>query len=319
MVALAALIAPAGAATRPKKKLVTATTAPRPSVPSTAPVAAPTMAPTTVARPLIPRNDTEEFQATDWLIDPISPVNDETLVSRSGASWRVRRLGGSTIVTRDGAPAATLAGDWALGTVTARGHRSGASSDGSALVLANATTRDRFAVLRTGGSVRELRFTGSFAVDALSGDGKTLFLIESVKDSEAIYAVRKADVATGELDDDPVENVDVSEKGIVPASSTEGWGLTMRGRPIDRFVAGDGWTYTLYVGFPSTTYVHALDTDGSGPSLCFALPSPWRSLAETMRLGEHDGAAAIVRGARVYARLLGTRPGSRPLLERLSA
>ena len=51
---------------------------------STVPVLAPTVPPATVARRLIPRNDTEEFQSADWLIDPVSKVLDETIRSPSG-------------------------------------------------------------------------------------------------------------------------------------------------------------------------------------------------------------------------------------------
>ena len=82
--------------------------------------------------------------------------------------------------------------------VTARGHCSGASADGSTLVLANTGAQDRFAVVRDR-KVRSLRFTGTFAVDAVANDGRTRFLIESVEDGTATYAVRDVDLVTGSL------------------------------------------------------------------------------------------------------------------------
>ena len=167
--------------------------------------------------------------------------------------------------------------------VTTRGHCSGASADGSTLVLANTGAQDRFAVVRDR-KVRSLRFTGTFAVDAVANDGRTRFLIESVEDGTATYAVRDVDLVTGVLAEDPVVNVDVTERGRIPASSTEG--LTMRGKPIDRAEHTDDWNDTLCFGL-----VNRRGEDGDGihhgdrnrtrtcmpstaepaaPSLCFA-------------------------------------------------
>lgn len=256
-----------------------------------------------------------EFQSADWLIDPVSEVLDETIRSPSGISWRVQRRAGATVVRRDSGSPVSIAGDWALGVVTARGHRSGVSADGSTLVLADVASRNRFAVIRFG-KVRVLQFSGSFAIDAVSNDGRMLYLTESVEDSTATYAVRKADLATGILVADPVENVDVNAKGPIPAS-TDGRDPTMRGKPIDRTLHTDGWTYTLYFG-TTHTYVHALDSRSGGVSLCFDLPSAWNSRADTIRLVGQGEAMTVTRSGRTLGRLVGTRPGSSPRVELLA-
>ncbi len=278
----------------------------------------PTVPPTTVEPdflvPLIPRS-TESFSAVGWTIIPTSSRLDEVLTAANGTTWRVERANNKTKVTRstleNGKLTAdkpvSLADDWAIGVVTARGHRSGASADGSTLVLAHGTKRDRFTLVQ-GGKTKTLNFTGEFGLDAVANDGSMLFLIETVDPSSATYAVRKADLRTGTLIPGAIENTDVSTKGVTASTSSE---PAMRGKPLDRLFGADGWTYTLYYS-EGHSYVHALDSAASGNGLCFDLPSSWNSNAATLRLKPGAEEMTVVRKAKTLGRLLGTRPGVAP-------
>lgn len=92
----------------------------------------------------------------------------------------------------------------------------------------------------------------------------------------------------------------------------------MRGKPIDRTVHTDGWTYTLHYG-TTHTYVHALDSLRGRVSLSFDLPSTWNSRADTIRLVAKGDAMTVSRGGRVLGRLIGTRPGAQPKVELLAS
>jgi hypothetical protein len=273
---------------------------------------APTVPPLTVPARVIPRQHTEEFQSADWTYQAVSPLRDESLRA-AGSGWRVERTSGTTIVTRNGGERVVVPGDWALGVVTARGHRAGLSADGSTLVLANVAARDRFMVVQNK-KARELRFAGTFGVDAVSADGHALYLIES-KDDLGRYAVRQADLTTDTLLPGVVQNVDVNQRGPVQHGDDED--VTMRGKPLDRSVHTDGWTYTLYYG-TTHTYVHALNGRTVGPSLCFDLPAAWSANAEGLRLSPTDDAMTVVQNGRTIGRLVGTRAGSIPKVEVLS-
>ncbi len=264
--------------------------------------------PTTVARPLIPPN-TEEFTASDWIVDPVSPILDESIRTARGVEWRVQRRGSATEVS-NAKDSISIDGDWALGIVTARGHRSGASADGTTLVLANARSRDRFAVVRAG-KVALLKFSGTFAIDAVSNDGRLLYLIETTDAENATYAVRKADLVTGKLIAGAVENIDVDATGRVIKEDGD---PKMRGKPLDRTPGPDGWIYTLYYS-DSHPYVHALDSAGGGPGLCFDLPNQWNAKAESLRLVVPGDTMTVESSGRPLARLLGTRVGTQPKIE----
>jgi hypothetical protein len=275
------------------------------------PTVPPTVAPAS-SGPLIPVSR-EEFSARGWTIQPASSVLDEVLTAADGTKWRVERSGAKTKVTRT--PSGTVAldkpvvieGDWAIGVVTAREHRSGASADGSTLVLANGTKRDRFTMIQ-GGQAKTMIFKGEFGLDAVANDGSMLFVIETVDPMYATYAVRKADLRTGTLVPGAIENTDVGVKGVTASTSEE---PAMRGKPLDRLFGADGWTYTLYYN-ESHSYVHALDSAGSGNGLCFDLPTSWNSNAATIRLKLGSETMTVVRKSKTLGRLLGTRPGVAP-------
>lgn len=266
------------------------------------------------ALPLIPRS-TESFSAVGWTIEPASTLLDEVLTAVDGTAWRVQRAARKTKVTRSAVVGGktvvdkpvVIDGDWAIGVVTARSHRSGASADGSTLVLAHGTKRDQFVMIQ-GGKAKILTFKGAFGLDAVANDGSMVFLIETVDPAFATYSVRKADLRTGLLIPGAIQNTDVSTKGVTASTSSE---PAMRGKPLDRLIGADGWTYTLYYT-ESHSYVHALDSAASGNGLCFDLPSLWNSNAATLRLKLGVDAMTVVRKSKTLGRLVGTRPGVPP-------
>jgi hypothetical protein len=157
----------------------------------------------------------------------------------------------------------------------------GVSADGHTLVLATYGPFPgdpgvtRFAVLRTSTlrKARILALRGSWAYDAISPDGSTMFLVEYLAAGQnPHYRVRSLDVSTGRLDPEAI--VDRREEEVL-----------MRGQPVTRAVSSDGrWAYTLYARPKHGPFVHALDTV-RGEAYCIDLPLRLRQLEQmTLRL-----------------------------------
>jgi hypothetical protein len=157
----------------------------------------------------------------------------------------------------------------------------GLSADGRTLVLQRFTrayppTRSRFAVLDTAvhlrhpvrpgeerppHAVRRIAVPGFFSFDAISPDGRTIYLIHYLQPrrSPARYEVRALDTASGRLLPEPIADPDEP-------------GERMSGLPIARATSPDGrWAYTLYDGEGEEPFLHALDTVG-GRAKCIDLP-----------------------------------------------
>lgn len=157
-----------------------------------------------------------------------------------------------------------LSGIWALPAVTIDGDPGGLSADGQTLVLMRPTYRvagdSKFRVLDAG-SLRprnEVTLKGRFLFDAISPDGRLLYLVEYPDPGNFVeYRVRAYDIAAGELR--PGSIVDPDEAGE-----------PMTGEPYARAMSPDGrWAYTLYGG--EETFVHALDTR-EAEAVCIDLP-----------------------------------------------
>ena len=121
--------------------------------------------------------------------------------------------------------------------------------------------RPTFSSTRREGSARgpeSITLKGDFGFDALSPDGETLYLIEYTDPRDpGAYQVRSYDVASGQLDPDPI--LDSEEE---PGE--------MRGFPQTRLTSPDGrWEYTLYDG-GEHPFIHALDVV-DGVTLCIDL------------------------------------------------
>ena len=182
-------------------------------------------------------------------------------VGRSVGTWtRVQRVLGSG----SSSWSKTVPGQWSLPEVAARHIVGGASADGSSLALVQQVVAGadsaRFAVVRRN-TTKTVVLGGVWNFDALSVDGRTLFLTESIGNNK--YWVRAVDVATGRV------GAPIVTKSITP-TSVEVDEEPMEGLPMDRVVTADGVTvFTLYDG-PAFPFVHALNV-ASGGALCYEL------------------------------------------------
>jgi hypothetical protein len=143
----------------------------------------------------------------------------------------------------------------------------GLSADGGTLVLFRQTytlpgRRSEFAVLDTDRLRlrRWVRLRGGFSFDAISPDGRTLYLVHYLSRRDITdYEVRVFDLRTGRLLPEPI---------VDPEEPDE----QMAGLPITRATSPDGrWEYTLYDGNGKEPFIHALDTAGRS-AVCIDLP-----------------------------------------------
>ncbi len=155
------------------------------------------------------------------------------------------------------------------------GSTGGVSGDGRSLVLGSYGPPPRqegvtrFVVLnaKTLRKVRAVELPGSWAYDAISPDGSSIYLVEYLSAGQSPhYRVRSLDTANGQLDPDPV--VDRREDEVA-----------MRGQPVTRRTSRDGrWAYTLYAR-GHEPFVHALDT-AEGEAYCIDLPIRLKQLEQ---------------------------------------
>jgi hypothetical protein len=164
---------------------------------------------------------------------------------------------------------ASFPGAWGIPLVTLNGDVDGLSRNGRVLVLSdtkNAGTplraRSRFLVLDPHklAVTRTVELRGDLGFDALSPNGRMLYLIEHHRPSDVSqYRVRAYDLKSGRLLSRIV--VDKREPGEV-----------MAGFPVARASTGDGRrVFTLYLSHEHP-FVHLLDTV-SLAAFCIDLPS----------------------------------------------
>jgi hypothetical protein len=183
---------------------------------------------------------------------PLAPRYVALPAGRSTVVAAVSPLGGQVRRSR------LLTGRLTVPAVAYDGSPGGLSADGRTLVLI--TPRRAFprrattlAVLDTRRlRARELvRLRGDFSFDALSPDGRLLYLVQYLSPRDPTrYLVRLYDVDAGRLLREPI--IDPREVGDV-----------MRGTPVTRAAGPDGrWAYTLYDNLGDRPFIHALDTVG---------------------------------------------------------
>jgi hypothetical protein len=164
-----------------------------------------------------------------------------------------------------------FAGAWGLPLVASFGRTTdGLSTDGRTLVLGDATpgnplrARSSFAVLdpRTLHERLRINLAGDFSFDALSPQGRTLYLIQHVDGVNLTrYVVRAYDLRRGTL-----------LPGRVADRTQRGW--VMNGYAVARTTSPDGrWVYTLYLNPGGYPFVHALDTVRS---VAHCVGIPWK-------------------------------------------
>jgi hypothetical protein len=176
-----------------------------------------------------------------------------------------------TVVTRVG-PNGTIFnygyvhGHWGIPIVAFDGTKEGLSADGRLLVLAQPPIGQmrkvsKFPVLNTRNLqvIQTIVLQGSFSFDALSPDGRTLYLIEHVNRQDVSqYRVRAYDLESDRLVSEPIRDPKTGE--------------IMHGYPVTRATSADGrWAYTLYQA-PNHSFVHALDTVNR-KAACIDLPA----------------------------------------------
>jgi hypothetical protein len=165
--------------------------------------------------------------------------------------------------------------------VAADGSASGLSADGQTLVLMRPHKSPRpdttsFVVLDPERLAErdEVTLDGYFSFDAISPDGRLLYLIlyTDPRDPTA-YEVRAYDLEQGRLLPDPIVDPDEPEEPMT------GWAVT-------RAVSPDGrWAYTLYDSFhrDHPPFIHALDTVDASAQ-CIDLEGLHRARLWRMRL-----------------------------------
>jgi MYXO-CTERM domain-containing protein len=196
-----------------------------------------------------------------------------------------------------------VAGAFGIPTIAYDGSTGGLSRDGTTLVLAPSgfgnplRARTTLPVL----SAKTLRLRtlvtlrGDFAYDALSPNGRMLYLVQHVSQVDPTrYVVRAYDLKEGAL-----------MPGRIADKTQRGW--TMQGTPMSRATSPDGrYEYTLYNNYGGYPFVHALDTV-AGTARCIGIPwqgsenAPWN-----MRLAVRDRGRTLAvhwRNGRPYLSL----------------
>ena len=185
----------------------------------------------------------------------VAPGGSERLITRRAGDdtlvLAVARDGGGVIRSRK------ISGHWRVAPVAFDGATTGLSADGRVLVLARPVrsippVSTHFAVVDARDLVvrRELSLPGFFTMDAISPDGRALYVIQYGRgDNFLDYRVRSLDTRTGRL---------AARDVVDPREPDE----QMGGLPFTRTMSRDGrWAYTLYGG-GEETFIHALDTSG---------------------------------------------------------
>ena len=190
-----------------------------------------------------------------------------------------------------GGPSTAVDGAWRLPTIGPDPIPVGVSANGKTVVLVEdgapaSSGTTRFAILDkgVGDPARVIALKGHFDYDALSPDGKTLYVVEHLDaDTGGAYQVRAVDVATGRLQDEVVaDKRNIDEQ--------------MAGYPLAQLRRDDGSVFTLYRGLEHP-FIHALNTT-EGWALCIDLP-PTR--ADDAAAANDWGLAQSADGGTVYA------------------
>jgi hypothetical protein len=233
-------------------------------------------------------------------------VSYHYVASRAGRDTTVKRFLGGTVSDL------RVQGDYGVPGVGQDGSLTGLAADGRTLILAEINSylppRTTRLLVLTAGAHLAVRFTlalpGWWTVDAISPDGRWLYLIQYPSSDISKYAVRAYDLAARRLLRDPV---------VDPREPDE----KMTGFPITRVMsAGDRWAYTLYFRPSGAPFVHALDTVHRR-AFCVDLPS----LTGTdigdghLRLAAGGGTLQVVDGvgaASIDTRTLAVRTAAAP-------
>jgi hypothetical protein len=225
-------------------------------------------------------------------------VNGGRGVTAGGGDVRfVARLAGTAtrvlaLPRGDGARLRSISvpGHWGLQAATLDGEVTGLSGDGRLLVLTTPTRgepaeQSSFLLVSTPslGRVETIGLAGDFTVDALSPDGRTLYLVQHlVARGASRYQVRAYDVPARRL-----------LPQVIADKRQAGW--VMQGYPMARAETARGErVYTLYESDRNYPFVHALDTVHR-TAFCIGLPIAWTDPAvlEGVRLRLDPGGRTL--------------------------
>jgi hypothetical protein len=187
--------------------------------------------------------------------------------------------------------AKTIRGTFGVPGVTFDGINTGLSADGGTLVLSSGfdarspSTELRVLDARTLRTRRSITLRGMNTVDAISPDGRWLYLVDYKDGAATSYDVRAYDLERGRMLSKPI---------VDPREPDE----KLQGVPVTRVSSEDGrWAYTLYTG--EKPFIHALDTEGR-TAVCIDLPAS----VNTDPAGVHltlDGDHLTVTGTQALA------------------
>ena len=225
-------------------------------------------------------------QGASGVLDASGALRYVTLATSRSTVVAVIRVRSGRVVRSN-----VLRGFYGVPIVAWDGSTGGVSGDGRSLVLASYGPPPRqagvtsFVVLnaQTLRKAHTFRLLGSWAYDAVSPDGSTIYLVEYLSAGQSPhYRVRSLDTETGRLDPDPI--VDRREDEVL-----------MRGQPVTRRLSTDGrWAYTLYARGGRAPFVHALDTV-KREAYCVDLPLSQLGQIEQMALRLGGGRAGELR------------------------
>lgn len=206
---------------------------------------------------------------------PVPPVQGNAIgISGSPYQYVALAAGRDTIIKQLQAGAGSVgsklrvAGQYGVPAVDYSGSTTGLSADGRTLVLAEIPTNSpprttRLLMLEATPRLAlraRLSLPGWWTVDAISPNGRWLYLIHYTSSNSLSYEVRAYDLVARQVD--PRRVVDPRE----PDEAMTGIAITRVMSP------GDRWAYTLYTRPSGVPFVHALDTAGRR-AVCIDLPS----------------------------------------------
>ena len=178
-----------------------------------------------------------------------------------------------------------IPGGYGVPQVAWDGSTGGLSADGTTLVLASfgGPVYSKFAVVgtKTLRVRRVVSLRGSYSFDAISPDGRTMYLIRyRGLQTTTTYSVRAYDLAAGRLVPGAiVDRREPDEK--------------MQGAPVTRASTRDGgWAYTLYSRLIGKAFVHALDTRHRR---AFCVDLPWKVTQDTTVRMSVGGTRLVLR------------------------
>jgi hypothetical protein len=205
---------------------------------------------------------------------PVMPVQGAPVRVPGSPGYGAFRAGGGTIIKRLGASDVPtgrqlrVGGQFGVPGVDLSGGTTGLSADRHTLVLAEiprngpSMRATRLLIVNTPRLTMRARITlpGWSTVDAISPDGRWLYLIHYLNSIGTKYEVRAYDLPARRMLPDPI--VDPTD-----------WGEAMTGIAVTRVMsAGSRWAYTLYLRPSGVPFVHMLDTVGRR-AVCIDMPS----------------------------------------------